>query len=227
MTSVADPLSSSGKAKCLLVMMPGVGDRAASFREQGFVDAIRGRGLSVDLIAADATVGYYLRGVVAQRLERDVLSGARARGYQQVWLLGISMGGFGALHFASVFPGQLDGVAAFAPHLGEETVLQRIRDAGGLEKWRPPVLAAFDDRNDTEQTWAWLRSVAVEKKPGPLVYLGSGKSDALVGNAGLLAPFLPPAQVLRVRGGHAWVTWRRLLEQFLETSEFSVRCAGS
>src|SRR4051794_35510688 len=74
MGSISDASPEAEPAKCLLVLLPGVADRAGTFRSQGFVEEIRKRGLSVDLVAADSTVGYYLRGVDAQRLERDVVA---------------------------------------------------------------------------------------------------------------------------------------------------------
>src|SRR4051812_6356170 len=95
MRALADPLPSGEKARCLLVFLPGVADRSWTFREEGFVEARRARNLSVDVVAADSTVGYYLRGIDARRLEHDVIRPARAKGYEQVWMAGVSMGGFG------------------------------------------------------------------------------------------------------------------------------------
>ena len=59
MAFVADPLP-AGKAKCLLVLLPGARDRAETFREEHFIEDIRASGLSVDVVAADATLAQRL-----------------------------------------------------------------------------------------------------------------------------------------------------------------------
>lgn len=58
MAAVHDALPGGG-AKCLVVFLPGVGDSAADFTRYGFVEALRQRGLSVDVVAANATRGYW------------------------------------------------------------------------------------------------------------------------------------------------------------------------
>ncbi len=206
-------------AKCLVVFLPGIADRATTFATEGFIDALKERHLSVDTVAADATVGYYLRGIEAPALEHDVVGPAAAAGYEQVWMVGVSMGGFGALHYAATFPSRLDGVLVLAPHLGEETVLQRIRDAGGVEQWEPPSPERFHGPNYTEDTWRWLKG----RSGHPQLYLGVGSLDLVTGDAALLAPAAD--HVLREQGGgHTWATWRRLWNRFLDESELFSRC---
>jgi pimeloyl-ACP methyl ester carboxylesterase len=217
MASLAD---TSPEAKCLLVLLPGVGDRAKSFREEGFVAALRERGISADVVAADATLGYYLRGVDAHRLDHDVIRPALARRYRQVWMAGISMGGFGTLHYASTFPLRLDGLVLLSPHLGEESVLQTIRDAGGLEAWAPPPAGG----NYTERAWTWLKHVTYGQAAGPEVYLGYADTDTVVADATMLARALPASRVWHVEGGHTWRSWKRLWAEFLERSSFGVKC---
>ncbi len=134
MPSLKDPLPAPETARCLLVFLPGVIDRDTTFRDKGFVDDVRKRGLKVDAVAADSTIGYYVRGIDASRLEHDVVLPALTKRYEQVWMVGVSMGGFGALHYASTFTEELDGLLLLSPHLGEESVVQTIRDdAGKLE----------------------------------------------------------------------------------------------
>jgi pimeloyl-ACP methyl ester carboxylesterase len=224
MKSLADPAATE-PARCLVVFLPGVADRAGTFRAEGFVDELRARRMSVDAIAADATVGYYLRGVEAPAIERDVVRPA-ARGYEQVWMVGVSMGGFGALHYAASFPSRLDGVLVLAPHLGEQSALQPIRDAGGLAAWQPPPPERFHGRNYTEDTWRWVREVAVEGRRGPQLYLGYGTADFVTGQPAILAAVLPRSHVLRDAGGHSWSTWRRLWARFLDASVFRERCGA-
>jgi pimeloyl-ACP methyl ester carboxylesterase len=213
-------------ARCLVVFLPGVADRASTFREAGFIDELRTRGLSVDALAADMTVGYYLRGVEAPALERDVVARAVAAGhYEQVWMVGVSMGGFGALHYAASFPARLDGVLVLAPHLGEESSLQDIRDAGGVREWQPPAPTRLSrESNYTEDTWRFLRARTVDNAPGPELYVGYGSYDPITGRPDLLMSVLPASHVMKERGGHSWSTWRKLWARFLDESVFRERC---
>src|ERR1700755_1180828 len=73
-------------ARCLVVFLPGLGDDAEDFDHHGFVADVTRRGLSVDIVAAQATLGYYARGTFPDRLNTDIVGPARTRGYEQVWL---------------------------------------------------------------------------------------------------------------------------------------------
>ena len=84
------------KARCLMVFLPGFGDSDAEFDNHGFMAELRARKLSVDTISANAKIGYYARGTLADRIDTDVLAPNPA-GYEQVWFAGVSMGGMGTL----------------------------------------------------------------------------------------------------------------------------------
>ncbi len=225
MAFVADPLP-AGKAKCLLVLLPGMRDRAEDFRAEHFVEDLRASGLSADLVSADATMGYYLQSIAAQRLEEDVIGPARAKGYEKVWLLGISMGGYGALNYTMLFPEHVDGVAAFAPFLGDDAVVQQIREAGGLAKWAPPApTREMNSDNYTAQLWGYLHRITAGELPMPELYVGSGNSDRMLPAVEVLAASLQKDHVLTTKGGHAWGPWRALLRQFLSASAFEKQCS--
>src|SRR6185295_10502248 len=70
----------AGPAKCLFVFLPGMGDRAESFEQHGFIQELRAHSLSADVRATDATFGYYMRGTVLDRLSADVIEPAKTRG---------------------------------------------------------------------------------------------------------------------------------------------------
>ena len=213
-----------GKAKCLVVLLPGAGDTGAAFREEGFVEMIRKSGVSADIVAADATLGYYIRGSAPQRIEEDVVAPLRARGYEQVWVFGISMGGFGSLHYTQSFPEHVDGVFSLAPWLGAPALAEEIKKAGGLEKWTPDPPAPINEENYQRQLWSFLHRVTTTHT-GPELYLGYGDQDSLGVQDGVLANALPKDHVFSAPGGHDWPPWRKLLEQFLAASEFQRRCA--
>lgn len=225
MASVLDPLPGPKQGKCLLVLLPGAGDVAETFREKGFVEMVRSSGLSADVVAANATLGYYLRGSAAQRIDEDVVAPLRARGYEQIWVLGISMGGFGSIHYTQSFPEHIDGLLALAPYLGDRSLTDEIREAGGLTKWTPDPPAPIVEENYQRQMWSWLHNIVTGKQPGPQLYVGYGDQDGLGAQDSLLAAALPEDHVFHTPGGHDWPPWRALLQQFLQSSEFQRRCA--
>ena len=146
-----------GAARCLVVLLPGAGDRMGAFADNGFVAAIQASGASVDVLSADATMGYYFRGVVGDRLEQDLLASARA-GHEHVWIVGVSMGGFGSLHYTQQHPEHVDGVIALAPYLGDRKLGEEIVRAGGLARWTPDPPAPLTKKNYQRQLWSWLHN---------------------------------------------------------------------
>ncbi len=225
MASAFDPLPGTKQARCLMVLLPGAGDHAQTFRKEGFVEAIQNSGASVDVVAADATMGYYLRGIAPQRIEADVVAPLRKRGYERIWIAGISMGGFGSFHYTQFFPQHVDGILALAPYLGDVSLGNEIREAGGLQKWTPDPPAPITEDNYQRQMWGWLHDVVTGKQKGPTIYLGYGDQDRLGPQDALLASVLASDHVFHAPGGHDWPPWRALLQQFLQHSEFQSSCA--
>ncbi|HEV8324563.1 MAG TPA: alpha/beta hydrolase [Myxococcota bacterium] len=196
-------------ADTLLVLLPGRGDRAETFAAEGFVDAARAADPRVDVVAADAHIGYYLRNVIVDRLWEDVVVPARARGYARVWLAGISMGGLGAVAFARAHPDAVAGLCLLAPYLGDDVVAE-VRRAGGLARWRPSGAP-----DDFARLWLFLKGYTAGAPGLPALWLGYGRSDRFAAAHDLLAAALPADHVLRADGGHDWPPWRALWAQFL------------
>lgn len=224
MTAVKHELPSA-KAKCLVVFLPGAGDSAAHFEQHGFVDAMKRSGLSVDLIATDATLGYYMKGVMPERLEADVMQAARAKGYEQLWVIGMSMGGMGTLLYSHEHVDTVTGILMLAPFLGDRALTDEIKAAGGLQKWKAPerVEKVTSDTYQRE-LWRWLQGVTNGTEKGPNLYLGWGTEDSLGGPASVLAEALPKGHVFTTPGAHKWAPWKAILEQFLADSDFTRAC---
>jgi pimeloyl-ACP methyl ester carboxylesterase len=212
-------------AKCLFVLLPGLGDHAETFEQRGFVAALRGDGRSIDVIAVEATYRYYLHGKVVERLREEVIAPARARGYAEIWLAGPSMGGFGSLFYTRMHASDISGVLAIAPFLGKDRLVREIVAAGGLGEWRAPARVEKPGRADYErELWRWFQAITYGGEPAPPVYLGFGSADRLAVSDAVLAAALPPARVFRTEGGHEWPVWLRVLENFLGSAEFADRC---
>ena len=217
--------SPGGPARCLVVFLPGMGDSAEDFARYGFVDEVRGRGLSIDVVAANATIGYYSHGVFAERLATDVIGPRRARGYQQTWLIGPSMGGFGTLFYARQRLPDVTGVLALAPFLGDRKLVDEVYAAGGLDRWTgPPRADKLTPDNYQREMLRWLQAVARGQEPAPIINLGFGRTDKLGRADELLAAVLSPERVYRTEGGHNWVPWRDLLRQFLDRGDLAKTC---
>ena len=93
----------------LLVLLPGRGMTLGELAREGFVDAFRTQRLAVDLVLADAHLGYFKARTVVQRLHADVIAPARAQGDPHIRLAGISLGGLNALLYAGEHPAATTG----------------------------------------------------------------------------------------------------------------------
>jgi pimeloyl-ACP methyl ester carboxylesterase len=204
-----------GSERTLLVLLPGRGSDGHDFVDKGFVDAVSRSGLAADSVAVDATLGYYMRRTLIARLSEDVLVPARSMGYRRIWLVGISMGGLGALLTARQHAGQLDGIFLMAPYLGDDDVINEIASQGGLAGWSPP--ATEDPEDYQRNVWRWLKRYTRPETSTPKLYLGFGSEDRFAKANGLLAATLPDDHVLRVRGEHDWGPWRELFDAFLRS----------
>lgn len=216
----ADPQQ---RAKCALILLPGRGDTREDFVEHNWLDAIRRRHLAVDVITAEATLGYYAQGSIRTRLEADVLAPIRAMHYDEVWVAGVSMGGMGALSLALEHAKDLTGIVLMAPWLGETDIQEEIERAGGLAKWKPGAVAPDDYQR---RVWAWLQTATATPDAKPQIYLAAGNLDKLGRGHRLLAPLLPRDRVFRTAGDHDWGPWGRLWNEFLDRSDFKTHCGG-
>jgi pimeloyl-ACP methyl ester carboxylesterase len=211
--ALAYPSAGGPAGHDLLVLLPGRGDRAGAFREQGIVGLAQHVVPNLDVTAVDATLGYYIHRNLTQRLLADVITPAKAQGYRSIWLSGISMGGLGALLFAQRNPGAVSDVLVIAPFLGDAPVIDEIERAGGLAAWQPPATLEPDDYQ--RDLWRWLKGCSERPQTCPRIFLGFGAQDRFVRAHRLLAAVLPPAQVAMVPGEHTWEPWRQLFATLL------------
>jgi len=201
---------------CLVVLLHGRGDRPEDFARHGFLARLRERGARCDAVAADAHLGYFQDRSVGRRLEEDVVAPARAAGYRQIWMVGISLGGLAALVHEREHPGEVAGMVLLAPYLGEGPAIDEVAAAGGAARWTPPASFAADDF--VRPLWAYLKAAYATpgpRRPAPL-YLGLGRSDRFGAAQRLLAALLPPERVTIVPGGHRWGPWEELWRRFLD-----------
>lgn len=205
------------RERVLLVLLPPAYGTARDFVEQGFVAAVRSRGLPVDVIAAGAIADHYLDQTVVARLYADVIVPARAQGYLRVWLGGISIGGFGSLLALQSHAADIEGVLLLAPYLGSRPAVNEVIRAGGFAQWQPPS-AAPDDHE--RQLLAWLRGVLSVPSQGPPIYVAYGTQDRFASSIEVLADAVPSDRVVRQPGEHDWATWIALWGALLDRDPF-------
>jgi len=209
---------------CLMVLLPGIGDRATELERRGLLEHAPA---GCDVTVVDAHFTYYLTQQVTERVAQDVLARARGDGYREIWLVGFSLGGYGAMLVAREHPELVDGVVLLAPLLG---VPPRARDAagevvaaGGLHRWRgldedaPAPLHHF---REPRIVWDWLRDGTIAPV-GPPVVLAYGTDDPRAPHYEVVADALPSTRVFRAEGGHDWATWRALWARVLRDGPWS------
>lgn len=204
--------------QCALVLLPGLGDTPAHFDRHGFLDEVKGADAPCDVVVVDAHFGYYREAVLPQRLADEVLSPLRER-YQQVWLVGVSMGGYGALLVTEARPELVDGLVLISPFLGVPSrvrpLVERVEAAGGLLQYRGEFAGRTRPRKhflEVEPVWSWL---STRDEAGPRLVLAWGAADGFARLHRAAATALPTEDVLALEGGHEWETfaalWRRVV----------------
>lgn len=208
------PYRAGRKVDRLLVLIHGRGDNPRSFAEHGFLEELAKRAMPIDVVAVYAHPGYYAERNLAERLHEDVVFPKRQEGYREIYVLGVSRGGLGALAFARRYANEPDGLILLAPFLGPSFYVKEIDQAGGLVSWRPnpPV-------EDIERIWQWLQGYGAAAERPPL-YLSWGEQDGVVPQMKLLQQVLPEDRVHSRPGGHDWKTWRRLFSDLLDRDPF-------
>jgi pimeloyl-ACP methyl ester carboxylesterase len=217
----------------LVVLMPGRAMALSELSEQGLVAGIRRRGFDVDLLTVDAHIGYYQERTVFEALRDDVVAPARARGVREVWLAGISLGGYGALLYDARHPGEIAGVVAIAPYLGLDAIVDEVAAAGMLHAWRPPVLEGFTPATSPADTdrhlWRWLQSqtgaVPEAGERRMPIFLGFGDRDRYARAQRLAAAALPADRTVVRPGDHDWPAWREAWDALLDRVPWTRRPA--
>jgi hypothetical protein len=202
------------KARGVIVLLPGFGDRPAAFAKHGFVAALANTQL--DVVAADAHFTYYRKGRIVRRLHEDVIEPLRRRGYREIWLAGTSMGGIGAVGYARQHPERVRGLFLLAPYVGPSDVVREVA-AKGLCKWDGKAGEEKDVESFARANFVWLREQACVKREVEL-YLGVGSEDRLLRPDSVLGSVIPTSHFVVLPGGHGWKVWTPLISRLSATA---------
>ncbi len=218
MTAIYDLAPDTSDKRALLVMLPGAKAGAQDFVDHGFVREIRKRGLPLDIVAVDADLELYLERTFTAQLAQHIIEPALANTTRRIWLMGISLGGGGALTYAREHPAQIEGVIVLAPFLATTGTIAEVVRAGGWSGWNEYAMDADDDER---QLLGWIKAYQPGVPGTPAIHLGYGTDDRFVAASALLAQRLPPEHVVAMAGGHDWPTWAKLWQRLLERDLFA------
>jgi hypothetical protein len=221
MALVEDRIDCPVRPKTLIVFMPGVREVPADIVREGFVKAVRDRHIQADMQILDSHIGFFSKLEIVDRLEKEVVLPARAKGYSQIWFAGISLGGFGTLIYGasqskSPTPDpkkMYDGFFVMAPYMGEPKVWEPIREIG-LKNWKVPAQTDFGT-----DLWRWLAGYTLPNSEAlPQAYIGYGTEDRLAPPNKIFGSVLPTTRHLQEPGGHDWPPWKALWARWLDTA---------
>jgi pimeloyl-ACP methyl ester carboxylesterase len=205
--------------RILLLMLPGAKNTPQQLVENGFIRELRERRLPVDVLALNAHVDLYLERADIERVLHHTLDEARAQGYRRIWLLGISLGGSGAMICATQRAAEIEGIFLLAPFLGTRGIIAEVEAAGGLGRW---CAGAIGSRDHERMLLDQIRRNTQDKDGFPPIYLGYGSEDRYRGASMVLAERLAQPRVSVVPGGHDWDTWILLWRRLLGKQPFAI-----
>lgn len=206
--------TAGGNGETLIVFLPGYGSAARDFEKKGFIAAVRKRAPSIDVLSVDAHFGYYKERNLVERLRQDAIDPAMQSRYEEIWIVGTSMGGLGAVLFAREYPEVLKGIVLLSPYLGPGEIVTQIEESGGLSRWSPS-----EENTVYDQLWSWLKGYD-EGFERPELIIAFGERDRLNPAHEILAAVMPSDRVFRIDGGHGWRVWKPLWDQIL-TRQFN------
>ncbi len=204
----------------LIVFIRALYGNHETFEKEGFVAMVRAKGLHYDMVAPNAHLGYYFARNLDKRLKEDVIEPARAAGYTHIWLVGVSMGGLGAILYLLNYPEDngITGIVLMAPFLGDREILHEIFQAGGVRKWEP---GGYDDSDWQRLLWHWIKRYERQQPDRrPPIYLGYGEDDSYALGQGLLAAILPQDHVFVIQGNHSVATVKEIWAIMLDNVPF-------
>lgn len=211
MRHLTHPAQAGQYVETLVVLLPGAYHQPEDFIKEGFVKAVHERQLPIDLMMAELAFDHIADETALAEINTDLILPSLGKGYKNIWLAGISIGGYVAIAYASRYPAQLAGLLLLAPYPGNRITTGEIISAGGIQTWLPAPIA----NDDTELgNWNWLKHNANTTEIE--VHLGYGEDDRFADSHLMMTQALPVTRVDKISGGHVWPVWQQLWHNFLD-----------
>ena len=118
-----------GRNEELIIFLHGRGDDLGVFEREGFFDNVS---RNADFISLGSHLGYYVNGLLGERVYSEVLEPYLEKGYERFIVVGTSLGGFGALWVNSEHDELITAAVLIAPYLGRKPVIKEIQASESL-----------------------------------------------------------------------------------------------
>lgn len=200
--------------KDLLLFFPGRGGDYTDFERQGFIADLRSRFPTADAVCLDAGLGYYRKRTLDERVKQDILDPWPIERYRRVYLVGVSMGGLGAVLTARKYPQNIEAILLISPFLGWDGILDEIESAGGVRAWKP---GAYTEEDWQRMIWHLLKQTEEREDALPPIYLAYGTEDRWGKAHRLLRDILPAGKIVTHPGGHENPTFKKLWRELLDS----------
>jgi hypothetical protein len=166
--------------RSLVVLLPTMGGKGSHYETEGFLDEVWERGFEASLEVVDVKPSLYLGSRIVELLKKEVIEPAKAEGFKEFYLVGISLGGHGVLLYATEYPEDVDGVVVLAPFISGDTASEAIDDAGGLTTWEDCPFIAWSHACNL---WKALKVYVSNPRNRKKIVLGFGTED-MIGQRG-------------------------------------------
>ncbi|OYV04956.1 MAG: alpha/beta hydrolase [Verrucomicrobiales bacterium VVV1] len=201
------------KPKQLVVMLPGRWSKPEEFQRELLMEMARKHWPQARIVAPNLHLGYYTNRVAVERLHEDVILPAEREGVKEIIVVGVSMGGLGALIYDLEHPGKIDRMILLSPFVGDEEAIREIDAAGGVRSWKPGVI---EEKDFSRKLWVGLKQEWLGQRKRPEIVLACGDKDRLrASNERFSKDFLKPNEVISLPGDHDWPTWRTAFGKIL------------
>ena len=148
--------------KSLVVFFPGYRDQPEDFQLYGFIQLLNRYYPNVDSVAIDSHIGYLEGQTLVKRVYEDVISPAIERGYEKITLVGISLGGLGAIWTSYELRNYIDSMVLIAPFLAGANAVSEVEKYGSINAW---VQTLKDKPSQNQLGWYWLDSLLADEYP--------------------------------------------------------------
>jgi pimeloyl-ACP methyl ester carboxylesterase len=201
----------------LLALLSGTYSEPKDFVREGFAAAVLEHGIDAELVMAEMRASWFADGSVVDRIREAVIIPANERGRSRIWLGGVSLGGLAALSYAARHERDIEGIVLISPYPATRAMLREMRDAGGIERWKPVIPPGGDLEREA---WSWL---AQSGEGHPPVHCYFASDDRFAPGQRQIAQALVPERVRELPGGHDWGAWRALWTEFLCNSKSALQ----
>ncbi len=203
------------KVERLVIFFPGRKDSPQDFIEHGFLERLWKSGVNADALLVNAHLGYYASETLTERFELDILPLIEQGDYQEVWVVGISLGSLGVLLLDQDHPGIFDKMVLIAPFLGNKKALLKELQTKEANNW--DFDAAGLERDFQVKLWEHLQAVSDNEEYLDRILLGYGGNDRFVEWQQIFGTLFSSEQIfVDPEGKHRWNAWERIWERMCE-----------